>query len=344
MVVWWVTLFQRWLLARQNISKRVASKAESGARARKTLWRDRWIAYWAHHRRSAVDSLQRLKSSAVQTAMTWLVIAVALSLPAFLLLGLDNLQQLGQRWDGAPSLTLFLDTRAKPEAIDTLQADLRADPQVESLEFVSPEQALLAFEQNTGLGEALRLLDSNPLPASFIVVPEASVSPEQLVVWGESVRSHPIVEDVVYDRAWIERLHRLLQLGRQLVWVLGVLLCLGVCLVIGNTIRLAIENRRDEIVIIKLVGGSSAFVRRPFLYTGFWYGFGGGLIGFMVLVAVILTLSGPVSDLAIAYESQFRLGLPGIALFFGMVFGGGAVGWLGAWLAVGRHLGEIEPR
>jgi len=141
----------------------------------------------------------------------------------------------------------------------------------------------------------------------------------------------------------VDRLHQILALAEQLVLGLGGLLAIGVLLVIGNTIRLSIESRRDEIVIIKLVGGTDAFVRRPFLYTGFWYGLGGGLIALVLLQLMLLLLTAPVSHLAASYQSEFRLTGLGVdgGLFLAVL--GAAIGWLGAWLAVSRHLGDIEP-
>ena len=329
--------------AKLPVARRI-KKPETGARVQKTRIGDRWQSYLAHHRSSGIDSLRRLLATPLQSLLTWLVIAVALALPAVMLVGLDNLQSLGQRWDGAPKITLFLDRGARAEAVQALQQQLQQDARVQSLQLVTPEQALQDFERDTGVGQALRLLDSNPLPATLILTPAANLAPQQLVALGESLDAEAIVDDVILDRAWIERLHYLLQLGQQLVWTLGGLLGLGVVLVIGNTIRLAIENRRDEIVVIKLVGGSSGFVRRPFLYTGLWYGGIGGLLALAMLLGFLWFISGPVSTLAQAYQSDFRLRLPGASLMLALVLGGGLTGWLGAWLAVGRHLGEIEPK
>lgn len=326
-------------------ARRAPSKAaETGARPRKTGIGDRWRSYLAHHRSSAMDSLRRLLAAPLQSLMTWLVIAVALALPATLLLALDNLDALGQNWDGGARITLFLDKRARPEAIDGLRRQLEGNPAVRQLVYISPQQALQDFERESGLGQALRLLDSNPLPASLQLTPAASLGPAQLVELGERLGREALVDDVVFDREWVERLHRLLQLGSQLVWSLGGLLSLGVLLVIGNTIRLAIENRRDEVIVVKLVGGSNAFVRRPFLYTGLWYGLGGGLLGLVLVLLLKGVLGSGVTALADAYGSQFRLAGPDAGLVALLLLGGALVGWLGAWLAVGRHLSAIEPR
>jgi len=315
----------------------------AGASAHKTGWADRWNSYLSHHRHSAKDSFMRLIATPLQSLMTWLVMAVALALPATLYSSLNNLQSLGQSWDGAPQLSVFLNSRARPAAIDSFRSRLLEESAISDVIYVSPEQALLEFEAETGMGNALETLDSNPLPPTLLIVPLSGLTALELGQLGDRLKAELLVDEVIFDRAWIERLHQLLALAEQLVLGLGVLLALGVLLVIGNTIRLSIESRRDEIVIIKLVGGTDAFVRRPFLYTGLWYGLGGGLIALLILAVLLMLLAGPVGLLADSYQSEFQLqglGFDGSLL---LIATGALIGWLGAWLAVARHLGEIEP-
>ncbi len=317
---------------------------DSGASVYRTQVSDRWRSYLAHHRHSARDSLQRLLATPLQSLMTWLVIAVALALPAAMKTALDNVQVLGDSWQGVPQLSVFLNPRARPAAIDTFREQLQKHPQVKGVEYISPEQALKEFEARSGMGNALSSLDSNPLPPTLLVVPNDGLDAQALAALGDKLKAEPVVDDVVFDRAWVERLNQLLALGERLVLALGGLLGLGVVLVIGNTIRLSIENRRDEIVVIKLVGGTDAFVRRPFLYTGIWYGLGGGLIALVLQVLLLWLLSGPVAALANSYQSHFGLSGLGLSGSLNLLLLAALIGWLGAWLAVGRHLGEIQPR
>jgi cell division transport system permease protein len=144
--------------------------------------------------------------------------------------------------------------------------------------------------------------------------------------------------------AWVQRLGSIMALGKRIVLALGALLIVGVVLILGNTIRLAIENRRDEIVIIKLVGGSNAFVRRPFLYTGLWYGVGGGLIAALLVSAFLWFMGAPAQSLAQLYQSGFEIKDLGVMGALNLVVLGGFLGLTGAWLAVSRHLSDIEPR
>lgn len=318
---------------------------KSGASQSKTKVSDRFSAYLLHHQITAIESLVRLLKTPVQSLLTWLVVAIALALPATLYIALENVQGLGQGWQGNSQVSVFVHKRARDTAIKQLSERLLSRPDVASVNYISPQQALEEFQAYSGLGQVLESLDENPLPAVLLVEPAAeAVTPEQLDSLRQAIAAEPAVDDVRVDMEWVRRLHELMALGQRLVMALGCLLALGVLLVIGNTIRLAIENRRDEIVVVKLVGGTNAFVRRPFLYTGFWYGAGGGVFAVGILALGLVWIEGPVSRLADLYQSNFHL--QGIDLFNGMelILGAGLLGLLGAWLAVGRHLGQIEPR
>lgn len=321
----------------------VRDQGPRGARLSRTGAADLWHAWWRHHLDSALDSFGRLADAPLQTLMTSLVVAIALVLPAVLLLTLANVQRLGERWDTDPKLTVYLHLQAQPAAIEGLQKRLRTLPNVANLEYVSPEQALKEFQMQSGFGEALAGLDHNPLPPTLVIAP-ADTAPAALDSLRAQVAAEPIVQEVALDMAWVRRLHAYMELGRQLVLGLAGLLALGVLLVIGNTIRLEIESRRDEIVVTKLVGATDGFVRRPFLYTGAWYGVVGGLLACLLVSTGTALLDQSVQQLAASYQSDFRLqglGMSGCSLLVLVCVG---LGLLGAWVAVGRHLNGIEPR
>jgi len=314
-----------------------------GAHQSRTGFADLWHAWWRHHMDSAFDSFGRLADAPLQTLMTSLVVAIALVLPAALLLALANVQRLGDRWDTDPKLTVYLHLQAQPAAIENLRERLPKLPNVVSLEYVSPDQALREFQAQSGFGEALAGLDHNPLPPTLVITP-ADTAPDALEKLRTEVAAEPIVQEVALDMTWVRRLHAYMELGRQLVLGLAGLLALGVLLVIGNTIRLEIESRRDEIVVTKLVGATNGFVRRPFLYAGAWYGVVGGLLACLLVSTGTALLDQSVHRLAVSYQSDFRLqglGLQGCSL---LVLGCAGLGLLGAWVAVGRHLSAIEPR
>jgi cell division transport system permease protein len=215
---------------------------------------------------------------------------------------------------------------------------------VAETQFVSRDEALEEFRTLSGFADVLASLRDNPLPHLVLVSPAGGNDGTAAAVLREELQGYPEVAQAVLDMEWLQRLNSLMELSRRLVLAVGGLLVLGVVLILGNTIRLAIENRRDEIVIVKLVGGSNAFVRRPFLYTGLWYGVGGGGVAACLVAISLWFLQQPVSELAQLYQSEFRL--RGMAIMDGLnlIILGGLLGLTGAWLAVARHLAAIQPR
>src|SRR5690606_27826664 len=140
---------------------------------------------------------------------------------------------------------------------------LRRDPTIAAVEIITPEEALEEFRRLSGFEDALALLDGNPLPPVLVVQPGAGLDPEQIQELVSRLRARPEVAQLRLDQEWVQRLHAIMQLIERGVWVVAALLAITVILVVGNTIRLDIQNRRDEIVITKLIGATDAFVRRP---------------------------------------------------------------------------------
>jgi cell division transport system permease protein len=277
--------------------------------------------------------------------LTAAVIGIALALPAGLHVLLGNAQQVARGWDGATQVSLFLKRGVSEMRAQALARELENTAAIGSVRYISREQALEEFKSLSGFGDALQVLEDNPLPSVLVVFPkvEQAQGPEVMEQLLERLRARPEVDLAQLDMQWVKRIYAMMDIVRRGVWVLGSLLGLAVLLVVGNTIRLAIQNRRDEIVIIKLIGGTDAFIRRPFLYTGFWYGLFGGAIALLMIQVSLWLLAEPVAGLAGLYGSDFRLhGLDALTAL--ALFGGGCLlGLLGSWLAVGRHLREIEP-
>lgn len=320
-------------------------RREKGASQSRTSTGDRMNSYLAHHKYVASESLQRLTANFVSSLMTWLVIGIALALPTGLFVGLNNLEAVSRGWDGAAQISLFINRIVSEQDSRALADKLRLRDDIADVEFISPTQALEEFQALSGYGEVLELLDDNPLPAVIVVRPvEKDLSAAATKSLFDELSAIAQVDQATLDLEWVQRLYSMMELGKRMTLALALLLALGVLLVIGNTIRLAIESRRDEIVIVKLVGATNAFVRRPFLYTGFWYGLGGGLVAWVLVTVAVLWLAAPVSELAGLYQSQFSLTGMGIGTSLLLLVCSGLLGLAGAWLAVGRHLGAIEPR
>jgi cell division transport system permease protein len=301
-------------------------------------------AWFAHHQFSCRDSLQRLLKTPWQSLMTWMVVAIAMVLPAILYLGLHNVQQLGQDWRGNGQMSLYIESQAQPLAIEKLQQRLLTYTDIESITVVSPDAAKQEFQQYSGLGDVLESLDENPLPTVFIVKPTMTAShPEELIALQGKLKVEPLIELAQLDTGWLRRLHEMMNIAQRAVLALAALLALGVLFIIGNTIRLSIESRRNEIVVVKMVGGTDGFVRRPFLYTGFWYGIGGGILALGLLFFAGLWLSAPVQRLASLYGSEYSVTWFDFNTVVFILCGAAFLGWIGSWLDVARHLKSIEP-
>jgi cell division transport system permease protein len=288
--------------------------------------------------------MHRVMDNPVSSAMTWLVIGIALALPTGLNVALENISQLSASWDSPAQISLFLQDGISDDGARQLQADLAARADVAQARFVSRKEALEEFRALSGFADVLDSLENNPLPHLMLVSPADSAEQSAAAALRSQLQEHPDVAQAVLDMEWLQRLNSLMELGRRLVVAVAGLLVLGVLLILGNTIRLAIEGRREEIIIVKLVGGSNAFVRRPFLYTGLWYGVGGGLFAALLVAASLWFLAWPVTELAQLYQSDFRLAGLGIMGGLNLIILGGLLGLAGAWLAVTRHLVDIQPR
>ena len=300
-----------------------------------------WLA---RHAQTLLGSLGRLVQQPVASLMTMAVIAIALALPLFLNVFLQNTLAATANWNQTFDLSVYLDKKAAPSHTQVLAKQLHARADVAAVRVITADEALPQFRAASGFGNALDALDDNPLPDTLVVTPAVAAStPEGLETLKSAIAALPDVQTVQVDTEWVKRLHALMDILRRVVWLTGAGLGLGVILVVGNTIRLDILNRRAEVEVMKLVGATDGFARRPFLYSGIWYGLGGG-IGAWILVAVAVgLLSKPVERLARLYGSEFHLrglGFGSGILVLGVAIG---LGWLGSWLAATRHIRAIEP-
>ncbi len=317
-------------------------RSGAGATVAKTGRRDRLVAWISHHQRVCLSTLAELLGNPLASLMTWLVIGIALGLPLILYVVLQNVSSISGDWGGKPRVTLYLAQEVTLEAGQALAREIEQRADIDETEFVSSTSALQEFQRRSGFGDVLSSLDRNPLPHVIEVVP-ANPDPIDLGKLVSAWKANLLVGNVSVDLQWLERLFALLVFAERLVTALAIVLGLGVMLIMGNTIRLAIENRRQEIEVIKLVGGTDAFVRRPFLYLGFWYGLGGAVTAFFLLQTSLYFLSTPVEMLAQSYRDDFALQGPGFLGNLLLLVAGSILGIIGSVLAVSRHLADIEP-
>jgi cell division transport system permease protein len=299
-----------------------------------------WL--WQHFF-ALLKSLAQMAKTPIPSLMTISVIGIALALPTGLYLLLENAQQVSHQWGGAGQMSLFLKHDLEGARVHQLADQLYQRPDIAGVKVITPEEALQEYRAFSGFKEALNALDENPLPAVLVIQPisgETNAN-EHLI---NSLQQLPEVEIAQFDMLWLKRLFAIMEIVQRGILILASLLSLAVLLVIGNTIRLAIYNRREEIEITKLVGATDAFIRRPFLYTGFWYGFLGGLIAWLLVNFSFLLLQEPVKRLTTLYYSQFELVTLDIFSSIVLLLSGAMLGLAGAWLSVNHHLKEILPR
>lgn len=315
----------------------------SGASLQEIGFSKRLGSWLAHHQLVAVETLLRLLANPLGSVLTWMVIAIALTLPGALWMALDNMEQFSGRFQESGRITLYLKPGTPVSDGQALSERLAGLELVSATEFIDADSALADFRAHSGLESALDFLPDNPLPAVILVEPPLGLEQSRLLGLLEQLRSYQIVDSVQVDMAWVERLLALLALAERLIGVVGLLLALAIVLVVGNTIRLAIAARVDEIRVVKLVGGTNAWVRRPFLYTGLWFGMVGGLLAWLLLIICWLLLRGPVAELGQLYGSGFALRPLSAGAALVLLLAAMLLGWLGAWWSVSRHLDQIEP-
>jgi len=299
--------------------------------------------YFGLHRTNLVGAMERLAAQPFSSMLTILVIATALALPAGLRVAVNNADAVSDSWQSAADFTVYLKLDVTEEAARRAARAIEERDDVAGVTVIDRDAALAEFRAQSGFGEALDALDGNPLPHTLVVHPASGVAGD-IEALAAAVAALPEIDLVQVDTAWVARLRAMLVLAGRLVDFATVLLGLAVAIVIGNTIRLEINNRSVEIEVTKLVGGTDAFIRRPFLYLGLCYGLAGAVMALVVIGLGLLLLGPPVRALAELYGSSFAL--TGLSLREGgiLLAGGAFLGWAGAGLAAARHIRAIEPK
>lgn len=299
--------------------------------------------YLGLHRSNLVGALERLARQPFATALTVLVIAIALALPAGLRVLVNNAAAVSDSWQSAADFTVYLKLDVTVDAAARLARTIDVRDDVASVTLIDRDKALAEFRAESGFGEALEALDGNPLPHTLVVRPASGVAGD-VEALAAAIGALPETDLVQLDTAWVTRLRAMLALAGRVVDLATLLLGLAVAIVVGNTIRLEINNRSVEIEVTKLVGGTDGFIRRPFLYLGLCYGLAGASMAALLVGVALLLLGPPVRALAALYGSGFALEGLSLGENGALLLGGGLLGWVGAGLATARHLRAIEPK
>jgi len=301
-------------------------------------------AWLDQHRAACTLSLRKLLASPLATLLTAAVIGIALALPTAFFALLHNVQSLGSDWDGAARISLYLaDSVADAEGA-ALAEELVGRADVAIARHIDRAAALAEFRELSGFGEVLDSLDENPLPGVVVVHPQAAATPDAVAALAAELGALHAVGDARVDLQWVQRLHAIIGVIQRAVAIVAALLGVAVLLVVGNTIRLDILGRREEIVVVKLIGATDGFVRRPFLYGGAAYGLLGGALAVLLVTLALGLIAAPVRGLAQLYGSAFEFSGLNLDSALALMLCGMLLGLGGAWLAVGRHLRDIEPR
>ena len=300
--------------------------------------------WFTRHASTSIGALGRLSRQPFASLMIVLVIGVTLALPAAINVIVKNAQSISGSWDNALDFSVYLKldiTVGEAENLASL-IDQRAD--VASVRLVTADEALVEFKQQSGFGEALDQLGDNPLPHALVVRPSPGNTGASLTLLQQELGNLPEAELVQVDTEWVQRFHAILDIVRQAIVIGSVLLGIAIVVIIGNTIRLDIENRREEIEVTKLIGASNAFVRRPFLWTGFWYGLLGGIFALLLVQYGLYLLKDPVARLAGLYQGNITVVALGFDESSAIVGAAVFLGLFASWVTAARHMRRIEPK
>lgn len=294
-----------------------------------------------HHKEAVRFSTSRLWQSPLSTWITLAAIAIALSLPSSLYLLLTNLKSLTDDKREVPTISLFLKQDISLQQARDRGELLEEMPEIDKVVLVPRDEALNDFRQITGFAEAIKTLDENPLPHVLVVTPHLKLIGDSGLDMGnlaKKLENFSEIDLVQMDIEWVKRLRGILNITERAILLISVLLALTVLLVIGNTIKLNIENRKEEIEVSKLIGATTGYIRRPFLYSGIWYGLFGGVISLVFVHLALLFLVSPVNELARLYGSSFSIRGLGLEITFYILLFSSLLGLVGAWIAVSSHL------
>ncbi len=295
------------------------------------------------HARVARESFHFVNSRIGASLLVWLLIGIALALPAGLYLLDRNVAGTMERWEGRAGLSVYFEPGADVRAARSMAARLQAKAEAQTVWVVTPEEALREFQGQSGLSDALDLLSDNPLPASVRISLADGVSAAARARLVAELGSQDAVEEVVVETAWLERLAAIGAVVERLGWMLAGFFGLGATLVTVASVRLAIEARLEELKVQKLVGATDAFARRPFLYLGVIYGAGGGVLAAVLNAATGVALEAPLGRLFEGYGRDLEWSGLDHIFASGLVAVGAALGVCGAMIASRQRLRGLDP-
>ncbi len=305
---------------------------------------DKWHAYKNLHAHALFSSLGRLVGTRFSSAMTIVVLAIAISLASGFYILVANLQQLAGNLVSSNQISLFLKDEVSEIRARSFAEKIRQNSDIQDVKIISKEQALGEFQAYSGFGDAVKALEKNPLPIVIQVLPTNSFENEQaLEKMLEDFKRLTEVDFAQMDMQWVKRLQSIIEVARRGVTLLSLLLGAGVLFITANTIRLELHNRKDEVIIAKLVGATNNFIHRPFLYSGFWIGFFSGVSAWFIVTIIMLILKQPVENLSRLYDGSFHLLFLGFLDTLMLLFISSVLGVVGSWIVLHFQLKKLKP-
>ena len=302
------------------------------------------FSYWClHHTESLGKSFSRILSNPLEFIFTTLMIAIAFAIPLCMYILFSSAQQLTTQWDGDKQITLFLDTKISLSQAKSLADRIATFQHIQDVTVVDKKSALEEFSQLSGLGEISAGLTENPLPHIIVANPDLAVSElTTLQNLQSKLQQLPNVEQVQFDLLWFQRLQAILNTIKKIAWMISIVLLVAIGLIITNVIRWEVSSRHDEIEIIKLIGGSDAYVRRPFLYSGFWLGITGAVTAFLAVTIGTWVIQQSTKILVALFDSDYQITMLNTLDAFVIFVSASLIGVLSAWIAVTHKLKDYR--
>lgn len=305
---------------------------------------DKLHAYRDLHAHALFSSLGRLVDKPFTSALTIGVLAISIALAACFYLLVANLEQLTGTIESSNQISLFLKNTVTESEARKLVETIRKNPEIAEVKLIGKDQALAEFKANSGLDAALDALEGNPLPVVLEVLPTPTqTNTANLQKLQQTLLQYPEVDEAQMDMQWLERMQSIIRLAEKATQSISILLGLGVLFITGNTIRLELHNRREEVVIAKLVGATNRFIQRPFLYGGFWIGFLSGVAGWFIVTVIMLLLWRSVENLSLLYEGSFHLRFLDYDESVYLIFLSSSLGIIGSWAVLAYQLRQLRP-
>ncbi len=309
--------------------------------ARKTQRRRYLKHYFQHHQYAWQHGLRQLTKNSIASILTIAAISITLVLPTALFILLNNMQNVSKNWNTSTAISVYLTPSASNQQIQYVKKVLQSINNIKKQQYISPQQGLVQFAKQSGLNNIIKTLGENPLPGVFIIQPN-DTNPAKLNILVSQLRALPQVDNVKFDMQWVKRFNAIINLLRHFTYGIAIVLALAVLLIIGNTIRMSIQSYHCEIEVAQLIGGSNRFIRRPFLYSGLFYGIASAIFAAIILNFLIIFLQSSVNKLATLYNTQFTLHGLTLKQTSLLILIGALLGFLGSWFAVNKHLRKIQ--